>query len=142
MKKIVLILLSSIILIFSFWISVDAFSIFWGQKSEIPYCQWNDCWLEQGIDLIKNSWIDWLYTEWTASEWIQRILIYILSFLRLIMILVIIYAWFNMLTAWWDEDKFNKSKTILQYSIIWLVIVFLAWPITNFIINMLTQSVN
>ncbi len=136
MKKIVL----GFFLFFTLFIwSVNA-SIFWGDNSEIPYCNWDECWLQQWVDQVKNSWIDWVVIEWKASEYIQSIIVYILGFLSLIAVILIIYAWFNLLTSAWDEDKAKKSKTIILFSIIWLVIIYLAWPITNFVISMLTQN--
>ena len=139
MKKIFL-LLASFFLLFSFFNPIDASNIFQSWNPEIPYCRWDDCWLKEGIEHVKNSWIDWLITDWTASSYIQRILVYLLTFLRLVAVIIFIYAGFNMLTAWWDEEKFNKSKTMMIYAIIWIAIVFLAWPITNFIIDIFTKS--
>ena len=45
-----------------------------------------------------------------------------------------------MLTAAWDEDKAKKSKTIIVFAIIGLLIIYLAWPITNFVIDVLSNN--
>lgn len=130
------------LLIFSFfnYTNITQASIFQNWKTEIPYCSWNDCWLEKWIKEVEKADIDWMVKWTTASAYIQRILVYLLWFLRLVAIILIIYAWFNMLTAAWDEDKFNKSKTMLIYAIIWLAIIWLAWPITAFIINLFVST--
>lgn len=138
MKKIVIILLS-IFAIFSFTSNVNA-SIFSNWNTEIPYCSWDDCWFWKWVSEIEKADIDWVVKNTTASAYIQRILVYLLGFLRLAAIILVIYAGFNMLTAAWDEDKFNKSKTMLIYSMIWLVIIFAAWPITNFIIDIFVKN--
>lgn len=139
MKKIVLFLLSTLMFFGVAWIA--SASIFGWSSTQIPYCNdWDKCWLEEWVDQIKNANIQGIYTDWTASEYVQRIIVYLLTFLRLAAVILIIYSWFNMLTSNWDEDKFGKSKTMLIYSVIWLVIIYLAWPITNFIIDVFVKS--
>ncbi len=104
----------------------------WG-STKIPY-NWNYWikeWTEKTKDLIKD-----VYSEWKASDHIQSIVIYLLKFLALLSILVIIFAWFYILTAWTDEEKVSKWKKIIFYVILWMIIIFLAWPITYFILNM------
>jgi hypothetical protein len=59
---------------------------------------------------------------------------YLLSFLAIIAVIIIIYAWFNILTAAWEEEKVKNSKKMIMYAIIWLAVIYLAWPITRFII--------
>ena len=134
MKKIFLFVIS-VFISFVLLNNVDA-SIFWSNNSNIPYCNWDECSLEKWVEYAK--WVDWVVTTWTASEYVQKIVVYLLSFLKLVAVILIIYAWFNMLTSAWDEEKAKKSKTIIVFAIIWLLIIYLAWPITNFIIDILT----
>ena len=63
-----------------------------------------------------------------------------LNCISIIAVILIIYAWFNMLTAAWDEDKAKKSKTIIVFAIIGLLIIYLAGPITNFVIDVLSNT--
>lgn len=140
MKKYLLIIGFTLIWLLSFLhTSLASANIFWWNNQKIPYCTWNECWLQQWVEQVKSSGIMWIITEWTASWYIQRVVIYILWFLSIIAVILIIYAWFNMLTSAWDDEKAKKSKTIIIYSIIWLVIIFLAWPITTFVIWVLTN---
>lgn len=138
MKKLIFFLISFLAL-FTFWLfnEVNA-SIFWWTETTIPYCPWDDCSLEKWVEYTK--WVSWLVTDGTASAYIQKIIIYFLTFLKLVAVILIIYAWFNMLTSAWDEEKAKKSKTIIVFAIIWLLIIYLAWPITNFIIDILTWA--
>ena len=138
MKKL-LIILASIFILFS-WINIAEAWIFSNDSVEIPYCEWNECWLKESLDLIKNSDLDWVILEWTASDYIQRVIVYVLTFLKLTAVIIIIYAWFNMLTAAWDEEKAKKSKTMIVYAIIWLAIIYLAGPITTFVLNVFSQG--
>jgi len=138
MKKIIIFLISFLIVL-SFWfLNQTNASIFWGSNTKIPYCTGNECSLEKWVEYTK--WVDWVVTSWTASAYIQKIVIYVLSFLKLVSVLIIIYAGFNMLTSSWNEEKVKKSKTIIVFAIIWLAIIYLAWPITNFVIDLLTNT--
>jgi hypothetical protein len=141
MKKVLIFLFSSLLFLlacFSF-ANADFWSDLFGSNKEIPYCSWNDCWLEQWVNQVKTSGISGIITTWTASGYIQRIIAYLLTFLKLVAVIIIIYAWFNMLTAAWDEEKFKSSRKIIIFAIIWLVIIYLAWPITSFVIGIFTK---
>lgn len=139
MKKIALFLFMITILLFWYIFDASALDIISWDKTTIPYCEyWDDCSLK---DWVEYAWdINTVVTTWTASAYIQKIVVYALTFLKLLAVLLIIYAWFNMLTSAWDEEKAKKSKTIIVFAIIWLLIIFLAWPITNFIIDILSWN--
>lgn len=138
MKKILLFILS-FFLLFSFWyVSAD---IFEEKETDIPYCDTDDeCGLEQWINEVKNSWIDWVVTEGLASDYLQNIVVYVLWFLAIVWVILIIYSWFRLLVSAWNEEQMTNSKKIILYVVIWIVIIFLAWPITNFIIDVVTQE--
>jgi type IV secretory pathway VirB2 component (pilin) len=129
----------SLFIFFAFWSFsfiwnsniVNANSIFNNTTNEIPYCKWWDCWLNEWIKETKK--INNLKTTWTASGYIKNIVVYLLGFVYLIAVLLIIYAGFNLLMWVGDEEKAKKSKTMILYVIIWIVIIFLAWPIVDFV---------
>ncbi len=127
-------ILSLFIIFFSFFWQTESFMDNWSTK--IPYCKnGSDCWLKGWMDAITD--IDDLETDKKASEFVQDITVYILWFIYLISVLLIIYAWFNLLTWVWDEEKAKESKKMISYVLIWILIIFLAWPIVEFIMNML-----
>ena len=138
MKKILIILIW-LFSLFSLTNIVDA-SIFQNWSTEIQYCSWDSCWLDKWINEVAKSDIDWMVKNTTMSSYIQRILVYLLWFLKLVSVILVIYAWFNMLTSAWNDEKFKKSKTMIIYAIIWLAVIWLAWPITNFIINLFVNN--
>jgi len=117
---------------FSFvWNTYAANSLFNNTTNEIPYCKSWDCWLNPWIEETKK--INNLKTSWDASGYVKSIVVYLLWFVYLIAVILIIYAWFNLLTWIGDEEKAKKSKTMILYVIVWIVIIFLAWPIVNFV---------
>lgn len=141
MKKLLVLVWIFIAILFSNFSFVEA-AVVWSESNiEIPYCSWNECSLEEWINKarweIKDIYND--QTKW-ASDYIQDIIVYLLWFLYFVAVVVIIYAWFNILTAAWDEEKVSKSKKIILFSIIWMVIIFLAWPIANFVLQVFEQA--
>lgn len=130
-----------VLLVFSLFNVSNAFnlgSIFSDWTPEIPYCNDNDCWIDKWIDAV--SWVNGLVIWTKASVYFQSVVKYILGFIYLIAIFLITYAWFNTLTWAWDEEKAKKSKTMIIYVIVWITIIFLAGPIVNFVLDILTKS--
>lgn len=104
-----------------------------------PYCQDDDCSLEQWIKIVKSG-INDIEKEQKASEYAQSIVSYLLGFITIIAVVYIIYAWFQVLTAAWDEEKVKKTKNIIVYVIIWIIIIWLASPIVAWLIDLLNAS--
>jgi len=107
--------------------------------SSIPYCDpnWNEpCWLSEGVNQIKWQ-INNVESNRTFSQYAQDIIKYILWFITLIAVVYIIYAWFSILTWAWDEEKAKKAKSTILYVIVWMFIIWLAYSIVIFIINVL-----
>ena len=109
-------------------------------RKDIPYdqnCIDGDCL----VDWINAaSWIKALETKKKASQYIQDVIVYLLGFLTLIATIYIIYAWFNLLIWAWNDDSVKNSKNTIIYVIIWIVLIWLAFPITKFIFQVLSSS--
>jgi len=111
------------------------------QGTDIPYCHGDDadkCGLENGFEHIKQ--VDDLENDRSASEYIQDVVAYVLSFLAIITVLIIIYAWFIILTSVGDDDKVSGAKKTIIYAFAGLVLIFLAFPIAEFMIDILTGT--
>jgi len=111
----------------------------WWSAPSVRYCEWNDCWLQQWTEIIKDSLWD-IETDRSISQYIQDIVAYLLTFLALISVIYIMYAGFNILIWNGDEEKLKKSRQTIIYVLLWLIVIFLAWPITLFILNILNVS--
>ncbi len=81
-----------------------------------------------------------LRTDWTADVVIQRWLWRLLTFLYLIAVLIGIWWGFNILTAAWDEEKVKKGKTILIQALAWIVVIFLAGSIINWLLTLIVAT--
>jgi len=138
MKYKISLLLVLLITVFSFSTignTCSANGIFNNSTNEIPYCQGDDCGLDQWIDATKK--IKNIKTTWDAAWYVTSVVKFIVWFVYLLAVILIIYAWFNIMTWTWDEEKAKKSKTMIIYVIIWIAIIFLAGPIVNFVMKAL-----
>lgn len=77
--------------------------------------------------------------QWTADNAIQNMVDWLFWFLYLIAVLFILWGGFLILTAAWDDEKVSKWKTILIQRAIWLLVIFIAWAIVNWIIDLLAS---
>ena len=66
---------------------------------------------------------------------------YIIWLFYFIAVIYWVYAWFLIITAWWDEEKVKKWKTGIINVAIWLVVIFLASSIINWIVQVLQWGV-
>ncbi len=95
--------------------------------------------------LVKNTLTVWCSTWlWVSSNCTQEItknaeiitdvINWVNSFVWIVVVLMILYAWFLVLTSWWDEEKYKKAKKIILYSWIWILILFASYLILTFFI--------
>jgi len=73
----------------------------------------------------------------TLDVILQDWLVYLTGLLYFIAIAMMIWGGFNILTAWWEEDKVKKWKTILMQATAWLIVIFLANSLISWIITIL-----
>jgi len=88
-----------------------------------------------GLDKVRQ---DTGSTE-SADGAIQTLITNALAFLGVVAVLFIIYAGFMILTAGWDDEKVKKGKSIIIQALIWIVIIFLAYSIVNWIFTFITK---
>lgn len=88
-----------------------------------------------------GGWVnDSLRTSWTADNVVQVWLGNLLTFLYLVAVLLGIWWGFNILTASWDEEKVKKWKTILLQALGWIVVIFLAGSIIDWLLNLIVKT--
>lgn len=86
-------------------------SIYWWKAN----CTWSigqqNCTVETAPDLSATTKI------------IASIIQYITWFVSIITLLLIVYAWFMILTSSWDEAKVKKWKSVIKFIIIWMIMI-------------------
>jgi len=65
---------------------------------------------------------------------IARIIIFMNSFIALIVMIMIIYAGFLVLTGGGDEEKNDKAKKTITYAIIGILLLIFSFVIYKFMI--------
>ncbi len=140
MKKILLflVLFSTFLSSFSFAKADPILDIF-RDNSDVIYCQDDECSLNKWTQIVKNDLKD-IEKDRKASEYIQDVIKYLLSFVSIVAVIYIIYAWFNLLTSAWGEEWTKKSKTTIVSVLIWIVIMWLAYGIVAWLIKVVTIS--
>jgi hypothetical protein len=142
MKIIVKILLVFVILFISA-INVNAWtfdSLLWGETPAVHIdCEDQDCNIQTGIDVVKDS-LRWVETDRTFSEYVQDLTVYVLTFVSIIAVIYIIYAWFRILTWAWNEETLKKQKMTVLYVVLWILLIWLAYPIVTFILQVLSSE--
>ncbi len=129
----ILIMLSIFIWTISFSTNESfALSIF-RDNSQIIYCQDDECSLQEWTRIVKRDLND-IEKNRTASQYIQDVVKYLLTFITIIAVFYIIYAWFKVLTSAWNDDDVKKSKTTIVSVFIWIVIIWLSYTIVKWII--------
>ena len=118
----------------SFWESFT--DLFNSKSSNVIYCSWDECGLDSWMQAVRD-WVDWIEKDRKVSTYIQDIIKYLMTFITIIAVLYIIYAWFKILTSAWEEEtQKSQKKTIISVAI-WIIIIWLAYSIVDFVIRII-----
>lgn len=110
----------------------------------VSFADGEDCnkfWGNCNVDKIKTIWTE----EWPSSsllDTVSRTINWILWILATIALIIVIYAWFKMLTSWWDSKWYDSWLKTLKNAALWLVIIWLAWSIVSAIIWFINNASN
>ncbi len=107
----------------------------------------NTVYVAVGASLLALNTVNAVDVKWTLGQtawdhgtggdfiWtLDNMLGFLIWLLYFIAIIFALYGWFQILTAAWDEEKVKKWKNTLIHAVIWLVVIFLASIIVNWII--------
>ncbi len=129
----------SFLFFFSFSQIFSLDSIFTTENWELPYCDNDECGYQPWVDLIKDK-VDNVETTKNLSEYVQDVVVYLLTFISIIAVVYIIYAWFKIMIWWWNEEELKKSRKTILHVIIWIVIIWLSYSIVSFILDILSSG--
>ncbi len=71
---------------------------------------------------------------------VGRIIRTLLGLLGIIFVVLMVYAGFLWMTARGESDPVDKAKDIIRNAIIGLVLIFLAYAITGFVVNAVVRA--
>ena len=81
--------------------------------------------------LLQTNCVNQTNLRWFAQI-IVRVIDWMNSFVWIVVIIMIIYAWFLVLTSFGEDEKLKKAKNIVIYIIIWLLILIFNYLILTF----------
>jgi len=141
--KILLKILLVFVLGFSFLQNTFSWSFseivgWWTPKVHID-CWWVDCNIETWVRIIKDE-VNSIETERSFSQYIQDIVAYILTFVSIIAVIYIIYAWIRIMISAWNEETLKKQKMTILYVILWILLIRISYSIVAFILKILNES--
>ncbi len=138
---------------------VFAQSIGFDDVKEKPYDVWNDTQQgEQAVDLGKVFEKDAISPGDSVSERIQKFLKvdypsqqretffiknvfnWFLAIIGMVALIVLIYAFYQMLTAEWSEEKLKEARKIMIGATIALLVIWLSRFIVSFLFNIFTVT--
>lgn len=71
----------------------------------------------------------------------QKVIGNVITFLYIVAVGYALWGGFSILTAGWDEEKVKKGKTVLTQAVLWLVVIWLAGSVIEWIVaKVLTPS--
>lgn len=74
-------------------------------------------------------------SDQSADQSVQTLIWNGLKFLYILAVVYGIWGWFQILTAAWADDKVKKWKTILIQALTWLVVIWLAGSIVQWLVT-------
>ncbi len=116
----------------------NSFAIWPNPNPVVDVCQWWNCNLEWWAAIAKDS-LEGINNEKSLSEYVIDIIRNLAEFLTLIWVIVIIYSWFTILVSWGDEEKLKSARRMILYVVLWILLIWLAYAIMDFIISILTN---
>jgi len=104
--------------------------------TRIPICAKWECWanwnnLEKWWNKVKTLLKDDVETSKKFSTYVQDFIKYLLGFITVVWVIYIIYAWLLLLTSAWEEEKMTRARKNIFYVMIWITVIYLAYPIVN-----------
>lgn len=98
--------------------------------------------------IAKDIWITSSDNEITNSEeartatmlYVKKIINYFLWLLWLLALIFLLYNWFLIVTAWWNDEKFKNGVKWLKYAAIAIIWVGLSLLFINFIFRIMIEK--
>jgi len=121
-------------LLFSFWNITNAWIVDFGNW----WNPWNSNidWIEkiEEVSILSND--NWIWEDKLDSGAVNKLVKHILWIVKIILnailVLMIVYAWINLVFYWWSDDsKLSTWKMQINYSLAWLFFVNIPGTLAN-----------
>jgi PKD repeat protein/type IV secretory pathway VirB2 component (pilin) len=142
-NSLIILLLTGVVLLFGLMVT-DTFascggSWFSNSCPVSPYCADGKCSVENGRQAVEIAVNGQITNKW-ITEYAQAIVTYLMGFISLVAVIYIIYAGFQLMIWAGDEEKMKKTRQIILYVILGILIMWLAYPIVKWTINLINPN--
>lgn len=96
---------------------------------------WWDCYVD-GVNTLRTD----ESPKPTLINTVKRTINFVLALLATVATLICMYAWFKMLTSWWDSKWYDAGLKILKNAALWLAIIALAWIIVSGVLRFIDTA--
>lgn len=73
---------------------------------------------------------------------IEDIVYYLVWLLFFCAVIYWLYGWFMILTSGGDEERAKKWRKIIIFMIIGIIVMFLAWTLVSWVMDVMTDEIN
>ncbi len=142
-NSLIIIILTSLALLFGLSIS-DTFASCGGSWFSTscpvsPYCADGKCNIDEGVKAVESAVNGQITNKWIAA-YAQQIVTYLMTFVSIIAVIYIIYAGFQLMIGAGDEEKMKKTRQIILYVVLGILVMWLAYPIVKWTIGIIAPS--
>lgn len=89
---------------------------------------WSDCWWSKLFG-IPTECTKRVFDSSVFLDTAVKIIVFLNGFIALVTVIMIMYAWFLVLTGGWDEEKSEKAKKTITYAVIGVLIILFSYVI-------------
>lgn len=103
---------------------------------------WSEDFTSQLSDCLNDSALVWAWNTdftvtWGFKDQVNKWTTNIAVFLWIFAVLWIVYWSFTMVISAWEDEKLNKSKNTIKWSIIWFIAIILASTVVNVVVKLM-----
>ncbi len=95
---------------------------------------------------VNCAWLPWCISDWLNTSWdstskdigisfVKRIIWEFIQIVSVFAVFALIFSWVMYLLSSWEEEKANKAKKWIIWSLVWVFLSISAWWIINFLNN-------
>lgn len=89
----------------------------------LPGCLDDDMWNPKPVNIENN--VAWDFMVWVVKEFIK--------YIAVIAVISVMISWIMYLVSWGEEEKINRAKKWIIWSLVGVILSISAWGIINFI---------
>jgi len=71
--------------------------------------------------------------------YITKIITQVMQFVAVFAVFSLMISWVYYLISWWEEEKTNKAKTWIIWSLVWVFLSISAWSIIKILNNLIIK---